>query len=78
MKAIGVFCKNHEERDQARDLDMPIPEFIPDYEEIYIDLDFVASCFKNDEGNINILIQGTSYNLKWDEKVWNELIEKFN
>ncbi len=76
MKAVAIFCKNYDERQQAEDLDIKLPEFIPAYEDFYFNMEYVEAFYKNDEGNINLVIQGNTWSIKWDEKIYNQLINK--
>lgn len=76
MKALAIFCKNYDERERAIELDLKvIPEYEAYYEDFYFSIAFVAAAYKNDEGNINLVINDGTWSIKWDQKVWDELIK---
>ena len=79
LKAVAIFISNYDEIEQAIDLGLDtIPSPIKDPEYIHINLKEVGCAYRNDDQDINVLIQGSMFTLAWDEGIWQQLQNSLN
>jgi hypothetical protein len=73
MKAKTEFLSNSKEIDQARKLDIALPEMEFKSVDFTFDINAVAAYYINNEGNINISLYGEIWTLLYSKKIIEQL-----
>lgn len=79
MRGEAVFIVNGKEIDdiiaknESMETNIPIPELKYETEEFFFRLEHVSYMYKNSQGNLNVLISGEVWTLKYNDEIYSRI-----